>query len=305
MRNRLKRPPPIRCRHYNPGVTVTELAEGSAAEHVGYLIGLFGIPAVGAILLIAGLQRRSRQRRLQPPGNPMAPPGYPPPGPYPYGYPPRGTPPPGMPPTAGYPNPPGPFQPPTYPPYYPAGYPAPRPRGSSGTTLIVVGSILLALGMLAVFGHLGRAAFQAERSARSANVGQCIAESNMRENNSTPAPAQDCDKPDSIFEVAAKADGSTATCPDGKRQDSLYAYLFDGTTTLCLMLNLEEGHCYTASGTAENPQFDAADCNGSATVIRVAKRVDGSADVALCPARTKPIAYPTPARLYCLERLEN
>lgn len=151
----------------------------------------------------------------------MVPPGYPPPGPYPYGYPP--PPPPGIPPNTGYPEQSGPPQPPTYPPYYPAGYPTPRPRGSSGTALIV----------------------------------------------------------------------------------SLYAYLFDGTTTLCLMLNLKQGHCYTASGTAENPQFDAADCNGSATVIRVAKRVDGSADVALCPAGTKPISYPTPARLYCLERLEN
>ena len=302
MRNRVKPPPPIRCHHYNPGVTVTELAEGSVAEHVGYLIGLIGIPLVGAILLIAGLRQRSRRRRLPPPANPMLPPGYPPPGPYPYGYPP--PPAPGIPPNTGYPEQPGPPQPPTYPPYYPAGYPAPRPRGSSGTALIVVGSILFTFGVLAVFGHLGRAAFQAGRSARSANVGQCIAESNMRENNSTPAPGQDCDKPDSIFEVAAKGDGS-ALCPDGKRQDSLYAYLFDGTTTLCLMLNLKQGHCYTASGTAENPQFDAADCNGSATVIRVAKRVDGSADVALCPAGTKPISYPTPARLYCLERLEN
>jgi hypothetical protein len=235
----------------------------------------------------------------------MAPPGYPPQGPqgpYPYGYPP--TPSPGTPPNAGYPEQPGPPQPPAYPPYYPPGYPAPRPSGSSGTALIVVGAILLAFGLLGVFGHLGRAAFQADRSARSANVGQCIAEANMRENNSTPAPAQDCNKPDSVLEVAAKGDGSLL-CPDGKRQDSLYAYLFDGTTTLCLMLNLKQGQCYTASGTAQNPQFDAADCNGSATVIRVAKRVDGSSDVTLCPAGTKPISYPTPARLYCLERLEN
>ena len=95
--------------------------------------------------------------------------------------------PPGIPPNTGYPSQPGPPQPPTYPPYYPAGYPATRPRGSSGTALIVVGSILLTFGLLGVFGHLGRAAFQAGRSARSANVGQCIAESNMRENNSTPS----------------------------------------------------------------------------------------------------------------------
>src|SRR5271156_6471114 len=168
MPNRVKPPPPIHCHHYNAGVTVTELAEGSVAEHVGYLIGLIGIPLVGAILLIAGLHRgpdgarlphpatpwgppgtpppgggvfvdpglsqRSRRRRLPPPANPMVPPGYPPPGPYPYGYPP--PPPPGIPPNTGYPEQPGPPQPPTYPPYYPAGHPAARPRGSSGTALI-------------------------------------------------------------------------------------------------------------------------------------------------------------------------
>jgi hypothetical protein len=290
-----------RRHHYNSGVIVTELAEGSVAEHVGYLTGLIAFPVVGAVLLIAGLRRRSQRRRMPPPANPMVPPGHPPQGPYPSGYPP---PPPGVPPNTGYPEQPGPPQPPGYPPYYPAGYPPPRPSGSSGTALIVVGSILVVFGLLAVFGHLGRAAFQAGRSARSANVGQCIAQSDMRENNSVPAAAQDCDKPDSMFEVAAKGD-SSLLCPDGKRQDSLYAYLFDGTTTLCLILNLKQGHCYTASGTAENPQFDAADCNGSATVIRVAKRVDGSSDVALCPAGTKPISYPSPARLYCLERLEN
>jgi len=105
MPNRVKPPPPIHCHHYNPGVTVTELAEGSVAEHVGYLIGLIGIPLVGAILLIAGLRQRSRRRRLPPPANPMVPPGYPPPGPYPYGYPP--PPPPGIPPNTGYPEQPG------------------------------------------------------------------------------------------------------------------------------------------------------------------------------------------------------
>lgn len=178
----------------------------------------------------------------------------------------------------------------------------PRPRASSGTALIVIGSILLGFGVLGFIGNASHVLQQVERSESSANVGQCIAQSNMRANNTTPAPAQDCAKPDSIFEVAAKADGH-ATCPDGKLQDSLYAYLFDGTTTLCLMLNFKQGQCYTASGTAEDLKFSAADCDGS--VVRVAKRVDGSSDVALCPAGTKPISYPTPARLYCLERVEN
>jgi hypothetical protein len=191
-----------------------------------------------------------------------------------------------------------------YPPYYPVGYPVPRPRAARGTALIVIGAILLGFGVLGLVGKASHVLQRVERSDNSANVGQCIAESNMQENNTTPAPAQDCDKPDSIFEVAAKGDGH-ATCPDGKLRDSLYAYRFDGTTTLCLMLNFKQGHCYTASGTAENPRFDAADCDGSGTMIRVAKRVDGRSDTALCPAGTKPVSYPTPARLYCLERVAN
>src|SRR5277367_7035237 len=74
MRNRVKPPPPIHCRHYNPGVTVTELAEGSVAEHIGELTALFGIPVVVLILLIVGLRRRSQSRRLPPFANPMGPP---------------------------------------------------------------------------------------------------------------------------------------------------------------------------------------------------------------------------------------
>src|ERR1700758_1442299 len=138
MPSRCKRPPPIRCDHYNPGVT---------AYYIGELTAMFGIPILGIILLIVGLRRRSRSR--QPPdGNPMGPPGYPPPAPYPYGYPPPGFP-----------------QPPTYPPPYPAGYPAQPPRGSSGTVLIVVGSILLVFGVLAIASQVGNAASRAGRSA--------------------------------------------------------------------------------------------------------------------------------------------
>jgi hypothetical protein len=77
----------------------------------------------------------------------MGPPGYPPSGPFPYGYPP-----PSGPVDAGYPYQPGPPAPPAHPQYYPTGYQAEPPRGSSGTTLIVVGSILLAVGLLGILG---------------------------------------------------------------------------------------------------------------------------------------------------------
>jgi hypothetical protein len=296
MRDRRK--PSSSDQHYNPGVAVTELAEGSVAEHIGELTALFGIPIVGLILLILGLRRRSQSRRLPPFANPMGPPGYPPPGPYPYGYPP-----PGIPVNPGYPNQPGPPAPPTYPPYYPGGYPAARPRGSAGTALIVFGSTLLGLGVLGFIGRVADVASHVGSSTRSAKVGQCISQSDFRDNVLTPAP-QDCAKQDSIFEVAAKG-GASANCPDGKLDGSKYAFLRDGATTLCLMLNFRQGQCYTATGTAENPTFDATACDGSLPRFKVVKRVDGSADAALCPAGIKAISYPTPARLYCLERLEN
>jgi hypothetical protein len=35
--------------------------------------------------------------------------------------------------------------------------------------------------------------------------------------------------------------------------------------------------------------------------VRVVQRIDGSTDKAQCPGGTKAIAYPVPARVYCLE----
>lgn len=221
------------------------------------------------------------------------PPGYPPPpGPYPYG-----SPPPSGPVNAGYPVQPGP-PPPS--PYYPAGYPAARPRGSSGTGLIITGSILLGLGML---GFLGRMADVVSTSDRSLHVGQCIRQSDYHHNVVKPTP-QDCSDPNSIFEIAGKGDGS-ADCPDGKREDSKYAFMRDNNTTLCLMLNLKQNHCYTATGTPDNPSFAPASCDGSGPRLKVVKRSDDSSDLTQCPSRTRAFSYPSPARLYCLERLEN
>ncbi|WP_142281607.1 hypothetical protein [Mycobacterium kyorinense] len=141
-------------------MVTTFLAERDAAVQVGYLIGLFGIPLAGLVMLIIGLQQRSRSR-MQP-------------GPYPPGYPP----PPGMPggspyqpgpwpqhpqtPGSGYPPPPGPGpqQPQMpYPPMPYPGYPPPRrPGAAPGTALIAIGTVLLVLGLLGILGRLASAA---------------------------------------------------------------------------------------------------------------------------------------------------
>jgi hypothetical protein len=263
-------------------VAIIELAEGTDAEHLGELIGFFGIPIAGLVLLIVGLQRRSQSRRQAPPPTQMAPP---------YGYPPPSGP------VADYPDLPGP---PPYPPPYPAPYPVPTRRGSSGTALIVTGSLLLALGVL---GFLGRLVGTSGPSERSAHVGQCLSQTDFQDSNLT-APARDCAEPDSIFEVASKGDAS-ANCPDGKLDGSAYAFLRKDSTTLCLMLNLKQDHCYTATGTADNPSFAPATCAGAGPRIKVVKRDDETSDVTRCPEGSRAFSYPNPARLYCLERLDN
>jgi hypothetical protein len=268
-------------------VAITELAEGTDAEHLGELIGFFGIPITGLILLIVGLRRRSQRNRHRAFDSRMVPP----PGPYPYGYPPPSGP------LAGYPSQPGP---PMYPPPYPAPYPTPSQKGSSATALIVAGLILL---VLSVFGILGRLVSVSSQSERSAHVGQCLSESDFHNDDLTAAP-HDCANPDSIFEVVVRGDAS-ANCPDGKLDGSDYAIMRKGTTTLCLMLNLKQDQCYTATGTAGTPSFAVADCAGPGPRVRVVKRDDESSDHALCPAGTKAVSYPNPPRLYCLERVQN
>jgi len=118
-----------------------------------------------------------------------------------------------------------------------------------------------------------------------------------------PTP-QDCGESDSLLEVATAGGGST-TCPDGKLKDSTYAVLFDKTTTLCFLLNLKQGQCYSVTGTPESPSFAASPCDGSIPVVQVVRRVDGNSDRTLCPTETKAVSYPAPARLYCLQPLKN
>jgi hypothetical protein len=261
-------------------VVVTELAEVSVAYFLGELMAMAIIPIVGAILLIVGLRQRSRARQF--------PPGYPPPGPFPPGAP----------------------APPAPPEYYPSPYPAPRPQRSS-VALIVIGSLILAFGLL---GILSSAADLAPRHGdpalsligdppRSVKVGQCIGQSNFLANNMAPTP-QDCHQSDSLLEVAT-AGGGSSRCPDGKLRDSQYSVLFDKNTTLCFLLNLKQGQCYSVGGTPESPTFATAPCDGSVPVVQVVRRVDGESDRTLCPTESDAVSYPAPARLYCLQPLKS
>jgi hypothetical protein len=47
--------------------------------------------------------------------------------------------------------------------------------------------------------------------------------------------------------------------------------------------------------------FGSGTCDDAyQALIAVVERIDGNADTSQCPAGTKAIAYPKPARLYCL-----
>jgi hypothetical protein len=250
-------------------MAVTKLAEVSVAYYFGEVMAMAIIPIVGAILLIVGFRQRSRARQLHP--------AYPPPAPYP-------------------PDAPAPPQ------YYPSPYRAPRPP-RSGVALIVVGSLILALGLLGILGRAADLVPQQRDSPLSVKVGQCIRQSSFLARNMAPTP-QDCGESDSLLEVATAAGGSS-TCPDGKLKDSQYSVLLDKTTTLCFLLNLQQRQCYAVTGTPESPTFATSSCDGSAPVVQVVRRVEGNSDRTLCPTETKAVSYPAPARLYCLQPLKN
>jgi hypothetical protein len=231
---------------------------------IGYLVALVGIPvvglAIGLICLMAGLRSRNRVRS-GPSGD------------------------------SGYPYPPAP--PTTY---------APRPRrGKRGTTLIVIGAVLLTLGALGVAGNLVRprivSPFDAGTSMR---VGECIDQNAFFVRSFSSRPANDCANPSNTYELAFKGNPS-ATCPDGKRDHSVYDRFTDESIILCFALNLKQGQCYQLTNGDDNLTMGLGDCSRPRpSQVRVVERIDGSADKTRCPPGGRAIAYPTPARVYCL-----
>lgn len=170
--------------------------------------------------------------------------------------------------------------------------------------MIVVGLLVLA-GGLAQIASRATADLTPQRrdTPPSLKVGQCVSQSSLSAKNMSPNP-QSCDSPDSTLKVASTGGGSAA-CPDGKLKDSQYAVLFDKSTTLCFMLNLKQGRCYSVEGTSENPVFAESACDGLLPVVEVVKRIEGDYDRSLCPEATKAVFYLQPARLYCLRQLRG
>lgn len=295
-------------------VVQTLAAAGSAAESAGYVIGTLFIPGLGLLLLILGLVRRSSSKS-KPSGQPGYPPSYPQPG-YPQSYP-----------QPGYPQ--G-YQQQGYQPGYPQqpGYPAPpqaygAPPKKSGTTMIVIGAILLVLGLLGLAGKMAtRASESSSRSESNSSsasssssapsassgsgssqsggaddlaVGECITGVQYATAGSDITPT-DCSDPEAIYELVSKGGGS-ATCPDGKRADSDYNVLMDDTRTYCFIPDLAEGQCFNI----DDKLITAVECSDPTASIKIVKRVDGSTDPAVCDSGSHAVTFPEPARVYCAE----
>lgn len=267
-------------------MTVTHLASHESQVQAGYLVAMIGIPAIGLVCLIVGLVERSRSRRRSgpyPPPHPMAP-AYPIHTGYLYPYP-------------GYPAAPYPG--------YPPGYPPRRRTSTSATTLITIGTVVLA------FGILGNLAANAARlgevhgaGGTSLRVGDCISESDYASNHFDAHPNGGCANPAATYELAFKG-GASDSCPDGKREHSIYERATNHSTTLCFIINLLQGRCYQMISDGEAVSLRPGDCAKSGLVqVKVSQRIDGSADRTRCQPGEKGVGYPVPARVYCLVRAE-
>jgi hypothetical protein len=185
----------------------------------------------------------------------------------------------------------------------PPGSPQPRPTRWA-TTLVVVGAVLLTLGALGIAGNLvrlnKRSLFDTDKSMP---VGQCIDQNAFLARSFSSSPANDCANPANTYQLAFKG-APSASCPDGKRDNSVYSRYTDDSAILCFALNLQQGHCYQLTNGSENLTLRPDDCGEpQPSLDRVVQRIDGSTDTTRCAPGVKAIAYPAPPRVYCLARV--
>ncbi len=240
---------------------------------VGIVAGSLLIPAAGLLLLILGIRRTRTGRASQ------AMPNWQPPGA-----------------AAGYPYPP----PPAY-------HPQPKPSGGA-VAMIVSGCVLLVLGLAGVgvatlsalhalsSGH-GQSSATSPSAPEGLHVGECITDQQYASAEMSPEPT-DCNKRAAVYELAHQGTGPTATCPDGLREDSGYAVLFNSSRTYCFVLNVEEGECFHVEPAAQ--LFSPLDCDDPAANSKIDRVVDGVADPSLCGGGAQGATFPEPARTYCV-----
>ena len=239
---------------------------------LAYLAGYLSLPITGIVMLIIGIAQRTGSRT-----NAAAPAPHAHPGAWPSSQ-------------HHHRAHPYPLQPPHYGPL------SPPPRSRAGTPLIVAGAVVVIITMLGAVGRVSTASHPTTSPGRI-DVGDCLTAENLKRSG-TLKPI-DCGDPQANFELAAMS--GSAQCPDKPISDTAYVYLTTADTTMCFIPVLAQGACFRADSVYT--VFDAAECadrSAGAKLLRVAKRIDGSTDKALCPTATKSLAYPQPARLYCL-----
>jgi hypothetical protein len=172
---------------------------------------------------------------------------------------------------------------------------------NSGTTLIVIGAVLQTVGVLGIAGNLVRAHYPSPFDTdKSMRVGQCVDQNTFLATRFSSNPENSCANPANTYELAFRG-GHSATCPDGKRDRSIYNRYTDNYTILCFALNLKQGRCYLLTNGAETLTMTLGDCSAPrAPQTKVVQRIDGSTDKTRCPPGNRTIAYPAPPRVYCL-----
>jgi len=178
--------------------------------------------------------------------------------------------------------------------------------------MIVIGSLLTVLGLvgagLAALGATddpaptgaqtsGAPSPSASGDAGGLQVGQCITDEQYASAEMSPEPT-DCSERAAVYELASLGSGPTATCPDGLREDSGYAVLFNSAKTFCFVLNVGEGECFHVDPDAQ--LFSPVDCTDPSANSKIDKIFDGTDDLSQCPAGPQGAAFPEPARTYCV-----
>ncbi|MGB3482694.1 MAG: hypothetical protein WBB07_10845 [Mycobacterium sp.] len=179
----------------------------------------------------------------------------------------------------------------------PGQVPATRSKSIGGpVTMIVAGGVFFVLGLAgAALTALGASTVSVPAAALQ--VGQCITDQSYSSADMSPTPA-DCAERDAVYELAHEGNGPAATCPDGQREDSGYAVLFNSSRTLCFVLNVNEGECFRVDPDAQ--LFTPVDCTDPTATSRIDRIIKGQSDLSLCPAGAQGAVFPEPKSTYCV-----
>jgi hypothetical protein len=135
-------------------------------------------------------------------------------------------------------------------------------------------------------------------------AGDCI-KVNSAAANDADIEVVDCSSPDAVYKVGSVLYDASADCPS----DSYDQYTHTGKYTvefaLCLMLNAEQGDCFSNLTTSSDATAKVS-CSASDAEGKVTKVVNGKASESACPSDTGlALVYPEPGETICLVKVGN